>query len=317
MKLPEIINIIDLLAESNIESITIIGGEPTCSENLIHVIAYMKSKGMYTRLVTNGIKLADENYVRDIIDAGISYVGISLKGYNKENYKSITKFDSFDKVMIGIENMSRTSVPFSVSYVLTSDNIEYFLGGIEKAKLHGAKMFSFSFCYDFKPESDYVFSKGDNPYILVEGFKENYDELVNITDGRFKLHQSFPLCIWDANFINKLEEKGQITSICQFLKQSGLIFDTNLSVIPCNALFDYPIGAYMEDFSTPEELEIFWNSIEIKAFYDKIKGVPDMQCLTCADYPKCGGGCISQWMKYSFQQLMNYREVFYESDENI
>jgi radical SAM protein with 4Fe4S-binding SPASM domain len=107
-----------------------------------------------------------------------------------------------------------------------------------------------------------------------------------------------------------MEDRNQLSSICQLLMKSGLILDTDLNVLPCNAMPMVKLGRYGVDFFDAQSLCDFWNSKEISEFYNRIRAVPSEKCVECDMYPRCGGGCISQWFNYSIDELMNYKNGY-------
>ena len=297
--------IVDMCKELGITSVVLIGGEPTLYQPLTDLISYCKYLNINTTLITNGIKLSDEIYCRELIHAGLTGVNLSLKGNDKENFEVVAGKDYFEKVLQGIENINKNNLSNSVSMVITNENINTFLDGIRAAKSAGAKFFTLSYCYNFNVcgEKDYLTK--NNIRALIDGFVENYEELDKITEGKFSFSQSLPLCLWDEAFIKKLETKGQISSVCQLLKRAGLIFDTEGNLIPCNAMHQLKLGKLGKDFNSAKELLEYIDNKEINNVYDKLCAVPDKLCLECEKYANCGGGCVTQWTNYNFDEIKN------------
>lgn len=308
MPLQEVIKILDFLKEIDVHSVTLIGGEPTIYPHIFQVIKKARSNNIRIGMVTNGVRLCDAKYLHELVVAGISGVGLSLKGFDKQSFIETSKCDAFDDVLCGISNLSNSNIPFSVSFVMTDNNIPHIYKGIESAVKYGAKRIGLSFCYDF--ESCRSNKPGiTNPYHFAQLFMDNYENINKASHGKFSLHQSLPLCVWPIEFINKLNERKQIRSICQLLNKNGLIFDTDLSVIPCNAMYDYKLGQFGIDFDNATSFEIFWNSDKVQTFYNKLRALPDHECAICEKYRNCGGGCISNWFNYSFNDLKRMKEV--------
>jgi hypothetical protein len=67
-------------------SIQLFGGEPTVREDLFDIIKMARSYGLPTRVVTNGIKLADEGYCRKLIETKATIL-IAYDGDNPELYR--------------------------------------------------------------------------------------------------------------------------------------------------------------------------------------------------------------------------------------
>ena len=190
---------IELTAKLGIKNVTLIGGEPTCYEQLPQIIGLCKKNGLNVTMATNGIKLSDSSYLNELKLAGLDSIGLSLKSTNKEGYIKSTKADAFDKVLDAIRNLVSLDMNFSVQMVLTADNINSFIDGVTAAKNAGAKNFSFSFCYDFSQmttsaqSTPYDFKK--NMFDIIDSFVSQYDKLCKVTEDKFTLAQTFPLCV--------------------------------------------------------------------------------------------------------------------------
>ncbi|MGD1212375.1 MAG: radical SAM protein [Candidatus Acidiferrales bacterium] len=69
-------------------SIQLFGGEPTVRKDLIEIIRLSRSYGLPTRVVTNGVRLADEEYCRQVVETRATIL-ISYDGENAGMYKAL------------------------------------------------------------------------------------------------------------------------------------------------------------------------------------------------------------------------------------
>lgn len=307
MPLEKAFSLIDMASDLHITHISLIGGEPTLYNNLIDIIKYAKKKNINCGLITNGIKLSDKEYLSNLKQAGLSSVGVSLKGYSAESFKQLTGSDKYALSIKAIENLSNNEIPFTVSMVIDHKNYSSFLKGISDAKQAGASLFYLSFEFDFSLRDfdfadDYDFSI---IFKMIDTFINKYDELCKITDDKFILHQTFPLCIWDAHIIKKMCDNHQLYTSCQLLQKSGIIFDTKGNLIPCNALYDYVLGEHGSDFVDSKSLKHFLDSDYVHDFYKEVLRAPSDICAKCDKWDVCGGGCISNWLHYDFDTLIS------------
>lgn len=303
MELKTAFEIIDICSDLNIRHITLIGGEPTLYPYLFDVIRYSSDKNIKCGFVSNGLKYSDNSFLQKLISHGIKNFSISLKGENSDVFKKITGKDSFSDVISGIRNCISNNVSVNISMVLTEDNIDSYIEGIEFMKSIGVNNFHFSFCYEFDMLGKKQFT--NNPKYIIEKFMQGYQKLDNVTEHKFKLSQSYPMCLWKKDFIDMLHSKKQIVSVCQLLSKSGLLFDTEANIIPCNAMYKIKLGKLHDDFNNAKELMLHTQKKEFKDVYAKLCGVPSKQCLECADLKVCGGGCVCQWTNYSYEQLIS------------
>jgi MoaA/NifB/PqqE/SkfB family radical SAM enzyme len=104
------------------------GGEPTLNKKLIAIVKDLKSKGNYVELISNGQKLADVNYLRNLITAGIDRFCISLHNINPTQHDLLTrKKGSFAKTWQGILNLIKLrghyKYDLNIVYVLNTKNL--------------------------------------------------------------------------------------------------------------------------------------------------------------------------------------------------
>ena len=308
--------IVDFCVELDINRIILIGGEPTLYPFIIPLIEYISNKGIKSAIVSNGIIFSDIDLLKKYIDAGLERFSISVKGNSREEYIELTGNDCYTKVIQAINNLHSLNAIFSVSQVLTYDNISTFTKGLAAIRNAGATNFSFSFCYNFNcaEHQNQIDIVKDNPYVLAELFKRNYDKIDKELAGcHYSLTQGLPLCVWDMSIIEKLSQKKAITSICQLMSGGGILFNTNLSLIPCNAMFSIEYGKFLRDFKDKETFEQFMRSNKVNELFCKLRGVPDLECLECKKATYCGGGCVTNWTNYSFKDLQTKLKSVFEN----
>lgn len=296
--------LINLFSEMKIRHVTLIGGEPTIYPKLFEIIDYCKQRNICPGIVTNGLACKDISFVDKLIEHGIHGLSISLKGENRDVFEKITGRDAFEETILAVKNCLAKGIRVSMSMVLTEDNIYTFLDGVKKFLEIGVDNFHFSFCYEFNMDSSNKnYLSNHDIKNLVKSFIEVYPELDHISHHRFSFQNGLPLCLWPEDFLEKMNKKGQISTVCQLLAKSGLIFDTDGYIIPCNAMPTIKLGRFKKDFTTVSELLTFMDTANIKKVYSKLCGLPDTKCLNCRKLVNCGGGCVCQWTNYSFEEL--------------
>lgn len=117
-------------------------------------------------------------------------------------------------------------------------------------------------------------------------------------------------------FHNKLFRHNCISTTCQLQNRSGLIFDTNLNIIPCNSLFKFPILEYGKDYHDFKTLNVELYSPKIEEQFKKLLSSPSNRCINCNDFSVCAGGCLLQWLSYNFSDLMKAKEDYYARKTN-
>lgn len=110
----ELKSVIDQLHAMGTRYLNIHGGETLLREDIGEIVDYIKSKGIYCCLITNGILLPEK------IDAvrAVDNITISLDGRKENNDKNRGK-GSFDKALQAIRLCIKEKVPLRVSATLT------------------------------------------------------------------------------------------------------------------------------------------------------------------------------------------------------
>lgn len=302
--------IIDLAKDLSIEEIALIGGEPTCYDNLDRVISYAKEKEIKPWLVTNGLKLKNNSYLENLIKCGLTGINFSFKGWSQQSYIDNTGIDAFEPMIKALNNVCNHDVLCKASYVISKENIDHLLEIVKIARDCGVNNYYFSLEHDFsKLDGKTTIYDINSINVIVNKFSEMYPELNTITNGNFILHQSLPICLWNKEIIDQLTENEQIYTSCSLLRRSGIFFDTDGALIPCNAMYQTPLGKFDVDFSDFATFNSFWNSKKIEYVYNKLKELPSTKCRDCINVLNCGGGCIANWFHYTYDDLVKYNIV--------
>ncbi len=113
--------LIDELAEFNIPSLLFSGGEPLMRKDIFQLIEYAAKKNIRPVISTNGT-LIDAQTARDIKNAGVVYVGISLDGLEEVNDRFRGVEGAFRKAMAGFENCRNANQRVGLRLTLTKQN---------------------------------------------------------------------------------------------------------------------------------------------------------------------------------------------------
>ncbi|MGD9751352.1 MAG: GTP 3',8-cyclase MoaA [Acidimicrobiia bacterium] len=90
-----------LVERFGIESIRLTGGEPTVRAHLPRLIEMLAGLGVEVALTTNGATL--RLLAADLAAAGLGRINISIDSLRRDRFADITKRDSLDKVLDGID----------------------------------------------------------------------------------------------------------------------------------------------------------------------------------------------------------------------
>lgn len=303
--------IVDFCNEAKVKYIIFSGGEPTLYPYLLDILEYIKSKkyDMLPTIATNGIALKDIEFCRNLIEKGMSYIDISLKGKDGQECCEIVGKDCYIQQSSAIRNLSSLPIDFTCSMVLTPANVSSLCDTVKSALENGAKQFSFTFLIDNERSKDNeeLYLQNNNPFVLIESFCSQIDKLNSIT-REWWVEYSFPMCAYTSEQLAAL--KGKLACPCQIHTESGIIFDTDLNLIPCSMYIENRIGKLGVDFSSYEEFERIAQKSVYRDTIEKLKQLPSTECESCQYLDSCYGGCPVLWKNYSFNAMMQFKEKY-------
>jgi MoaA/NifB/PqqE/SkfB family radical SAM enzyme len=113
------------LTDNSIE-ISVSGGEPLLDDRNLALIKFSAEKGLATSMPTNGF-LIDNEMALKIADSGLSAIGISLDGINRNTHDFLRGVEGcYDKVMqaIGHLDKSRGSPKIGILTTISEKNLD-------------------------------------------------------------------------------------------------------------------------------------------------------------------------------------------------
>lgn len=302
--------IVDFCAEGKIKYLILSGGEPLMYPHLLEILEYVKSKciEIVPTLATNGVLLSDFSYCEKLVNNGIKYLDLSMKGKNGEEWKKITGYDGFAKQQKAIANLSRLSVDFTCSMVVTSENVLSYCDAVQDAFNNGARQFSFTFVID----NDDVVNKGqpylerNDPIKLINLFLSQTHRLSLITDDWW-IEYSLPLCVYTEDQLVHL--KGRLAEPCYVHMQNAITFDSSSNLLPCDMFSQDKMGQFGKDFFSFDEFKKLSNENNYQKIVKSLKQLPSTECEECPQLLSCYGGCPVLWKNYSFDALKKFKNI--------
>jgi radical SAM protein with 4Fe4S-binding SPASM domain len=290
--------ILSIMSELKIMDGIIIGGEPTLYKELLELVKLMSKLGMNSALVTNGILLSDLDFLKKLLDAGLTSVTISLKADNPENYRLLTGNRNFSKVLKALENVSKLGVRGGVSITLVKPLAKILDKVAQVAVDYGAPSLMIDIgspaIINGEINSDFLL----NPREAADCIVDHYPKIGSL-NSKVTFEISLPFCLFPVGFIPMLIEKSQLISGCHLVRREGLIFDPDGNLIPCNIFTEYPLGKINSDFRDAQSLREFLRGKEVKGFYETASRLPSELCQNCAEWRFCCGGCIMRWLAFN------------------
>ena len=308
-----VVSLIDICTNCGINNFLLIGGEPTIHSSFFEILKYLSDIKCKVTVVTNGILLHQTDFCNRIASfKDNTHVSISLKGASDEYYKKHCGAKAFHKVKEAIENCRDNKIPFSLSYVISAENIDSIINFANEVRKSGInEHISFSFCnetLDSAGDMNDVYTKY-HPVVVNHHFSKHYEQLNSVLHEDFSLHQTYPLCVCDNDTLSAMISRKQVSTSCHVHNRSGVIFDTDGSILLCNHFVGYGIGKYGVDYYDAQSFLNFWTCDDMVNLHKKLTSMPSEDCMTCSKKENCGGGCCIQWFAHSYNE---YQSVFNE-----
>lgn len=127
MPLNEVKKQVDIYSKKERVFLVMTGGEPTLREDIVEIIKYANKNGITNiAMQTNAIKFADKDYTKILVEAGLSFVSVTIAGHNAEIHDSQTRLKgSFNKTMLGLKNIVDSKIRVMVYVIITNYNYKH------------------------------------------------------------------------------------------------------------------------------------------------------------------------------------------------
>ncbi|MFW6014417.1 MAG: radical SAM protein [Candidatus Nanoarchaeia archaeon] len=112
---------INNLKKEGINEIILTGGEPTISEHLTDILKYIKEVGLNVRMISNGVNLSDQEFVKALNN--IKHIHISIHHFKNEiaDYLS-QRAGHLEKSLTGIKNCLKEGKKVDINSTINSKN---------------------------------------------------------------------------------------------------------------------------------------------------------------------------------------------------
>ncbi len=149
LTLEEKLKLVDELDKMFVCGVALSGGEPTIHPHFLDIVAEISRRGMYAAVATNGIALAEEDFVRKMKKAGMRYVEISLdhsKPQVHDKFRGVP--GAWEKAVKGIQNCVKEGFFTAIATTVTKMNIDDVENMIDLAEELGVRRIVF---FNFVP----------------------------------------------------------------------------------------------------------------------------------------------------------------------
>lgn len=250
------------------------GGEATTSPHLLPLIEYAEEVGIVTGLLTNGRRLADQEFTKQLIGVGLDHVQITLESANEKIHdEMVCATGAWKETVQGIKNAIDKTIYLVTNSTLSTKTAKGFPKTLEF--LHGLGVTNFA-CNGFIHSGDAV---GHADAIREEELPEILEQ---IRDKADELEMNF---IWytPTQYCNCDPVELELGMKRCTAGVSNMCIEPDGSVLPCQSYYE-SLGNFLSaDWKT------IWNHPTLEGIRDR-KWI-DPKCDGCEDLEICGGGC--------------------------
>ncbi len=307
MTFDTVIRLIDIMQEMGTCTCKILGGEPSLYPRITDVLKYLRTCGIRSILITNGLRYTNKDFMAEHFEAGLNSLIISLKAGTHGSYKQYTGADVLDKVHQAVRNLSNFSggVTITITEEMFNEIIPALAGVIDA----GVRFINLHFCSPTlasgAPKNHSMLMPSIAADLMMRAV--HYLEEQGVS---YNVQISIPFCLFETDFIRNLINKNSLTSGCIVNKKSGIIFGTEGEAGFCNHMMDYPFGKLNVDFSTAAQLQKLYLSQD--RFFNVTNRAPSYKCLECPISHICCGGCPLLWTQFNPETWVRGGDVFTE-----
>ena len=266
--------VIDRVWDLRIPHVVFTGGEPTLYNGLVELVAYAEELGLITGLNTNGRKLADQQFLNALIEAGLDHVQITLESHDPVIHdRMVAAEGAWAQTVSGLKNVldSRLYVMTNTTLLThNKDSIDETL--VFLAELGVPTVGLNALIYAGKGASVGTGLREEELPPLLEKARE----ITQVNDQRLIWYTPTQYCHFNPLQLD-LGIKGCTAALY------NMCVEPNGDVIPCQSYYQ----------SLGNLLENPWQEIWEHPLALSLRNRSDIPegCKNCDFLPECGGGC--------------------------
>ena len=286
MTMDEWKKVIDTTWDLGIPHIVFTGGEPTLLDYLPELIAYAEANGQITGLNTNARRLADKNYLAELVSAGLDHVQITVESDDADIHDAMVGVKGAHKQTIqGLKNVLESPLYVMTNTTMLQDNVHTIPATLEFLAEIGVPTVGLNAL---------IYSgRGEN---VGTGLPESeLEPLLEIAKLKTDMHGQKLVWYTPTQYCNfdplKLDLGIKGCSAALY----NMCVEPDGAVLPCQSYYT-PVGNILND-----NWDSIWNhklSVQLR----ERQNLPE-KCGGCDLLQECGGGCPLQFEEESFVKL--------------
>ncbi|MCB9568240.1 MAG: radical SAM protein [Myxococcales bacterium] len=118
--------LVDDLVARGYFGVVMTGGEPTLHPELPEIVAYASARGLHVRMITNGWRLADRGFARELADAGLRLVHVSIYSVRPEVEAQLRGVEgTLERAFAALDNAAEAGVEVNINSVISRLNADH------------------------------------------------------------------------------------------------------------------------------------------------------------------------------------------------
>ncbi|MBN1609778.1 MAG: radical SAM protein [Polyangiaceae bacterium] len=265
--------------EAHVPSLSFTGGESTLRTDLCELVAYGATLGFRMNLITNGVRLADADYLGRLVGAGLASAQVSLEADHAALHDAIVgRPGAFAATVRGVENLHAAGLHVHTNTTLCRSNLDRAPDVIRfVARSLGLRTLSMNFLIR---TGSGLTDEAPVTYAEVAALLPGLVETARDEHIKYVWYSPLPYCLLNPVLI------GQGAKSCACVSGILSVSPTG-QLLPCSS-FQQGLGSLLER-SYEELLE------SPAARYWREREYLPPPCHGCADVDVCGGGCPLYW----------------------
>ncbi len=260
--------------DTGIPHVVFTGGEPTLIPYLPDLIRHAEGLGLISGLNTNGRALKDAAYVRELVEAGLDHVQITLESHDPAIHdQMVAHAGAWQETVQGIRNALATQLFVMTNTTLIKKNSSFlsetlaFLKELEVPTVGLNGIIHSGRGRHFVEE----LHESDLPALL-----QTAQEMTNHNDQRLIWYTPTQYCHFDPILMG-LGVKGCTAALY------NMCIEPNGDVLPCQSYY-VSLGNFLQ-----QDWQNIWEN-ELAVSIREKRTIP-AECRDCALLDTCGGGC--------------------------
>ena len=271
--------VIDLLAEVGVPHLIFTGGEATLHPGLPELIAHADGYGQITGLNSNGRRLTHAPYMRELADAGLDHVQVTLESHRADIHDAMVGARAFRQTVKGIETALDAGLHVITNTTLTKASAPDAEETVRFLHRLGLRTFAMN---------GMIYSGGGSGTPDAIPQEELPALLVRVRDTAEELGMRF-LWYTVTEYCEMSPVELEIGAKRCNAGEYSMCVEPNGDVLPCQSYY-VSAGNVLRD-----PWEQIWKGELFRSFRDReddprAHGLPE-KCWECPDLPLCGGGC--------------------------